>query len=203
MLVDHIGMATCFACLQNGILYILLPVIGGLAFGANGLWAGFVASPILTLIVAFTYVYLRFGKDNFPHLLKNMESEIAVMDDTLTPENAAHLSDRVRDSLLSHQYKRTVANNAALFVEEIGLTILERNPKAKKPLLIELSIFYEEGSVLIIVRDSGILFDLTESDVQVGELSSFILSGLMESHHEKAYLVTTGYNRHMIRFSQV
>ena len=33
-------------------------------------------------------------------------------------------------------------------------------------------------------------------------LSSFILSGLMEAHREKAYLITTGYNRNMIRFAQ-
>lgn len=202
MLVDKIAMATAFACLQNGILYILLPVLGGLAFGVNGLWAGFVASPILTLIIAFTYVYLRFGKANFPYLLKDMDSEIVVMDDTLSPESAVHLSDKVRDSLLAHQYKRTAANNAALFVEEIGLTILDRNKKAKKPLLVELSLFFEKESVLIIIRDSGILFNLTESDVQVGELSSFILSGLMEAHREKAYLITTGYNRNMIRFAQ-
>lgn len=197
MLVDKIAMATTFACLQNGILYILLPVLGGLAFGVNGLWAGFVASPILTLIIAFTYVYLRFGKANFPYLLKDMDSEIVVMDDTLSPESAVHLSDKVRDSLLAHQYKRTVANNAALFVEEIGLTILDRNKKEKKPLLVELSLFFEKESVLIIIRDSGILFNLTESDVQVGELS-----GLMEAHREKAYLITTGYNRNMIRFAQ-
>ena len=202
MLVDKIAMATSFACLQNGILYILLPILGGLIFGVNGLWAGFVASPILTLVIAYTYVYLRFGKENFPYLLKDMDSEIVVMDDTLTPENAAHLSDKVRDSLLAHQYKRTAANNAALFIEEIGLTILERNKKAKKPLLIELSLLYEKGSVLVIERDSGVLFDLTASDVRVGELSSFILSGMMEAHKEKAYLVTTGYNRNMIRFSQ-
>ena len=202
MLVDRIAMATTFACLHNGVLYILLPILGGLAFGVNGLWAGFAASPVLTLIVAYTYVYLRFGKDNFPYLLKHMDSEIVVLDETLTPENAAHLSDRVRDSLLAHGYRRTTANNAALFTEEIGLTLLERNKKAKKPLLIELSLLFEKGSVLVIERDSGVLFDLTASDVRVGELSSFILSGLMEAHREKAYLVTTGYNRNMIRFSQ-
>ena len=179
MLVDRIAMATTFACLHNGVLYILLPILGGLAFGVNGLWAGFAASPVLTLIVAYTYVYLRFGKDHFPYLLKHMDSEIVVLDETLTPENAAHLSDRVRDSLLAHGYTRTTANNAALFTEEIGLTILERNKKAKKPLLIELSLLFEKGSVLVIERDSGVLFDLTASDVRVGELSSFILSGLM------------------------
>ena len=202
MLIDRIGMATCIACFQNGLLYILLPVLGALAFGMGGMWAGFVAAPILTLVCAYLFVYLRFGKDDFPFLLKDMESEIVVMDDTLTPETAVSLSDRVRSSLLSHQYARTTANNAALFIEEIGLTILERNKQAKKPVLIELSLFFEEESLLVIERDSGVLFDLTESDVQVRELSSFILSGMMEAHEEKAYLVTTGYNRNMIRFSR-
>ena len=202
MLIDRIGMATGIACFQNGLLYILLPILGALLFGINGMWAGFAAAPILTLACAYLFVYLRFGKENFPFLLKDMESDIEVMEDTLSPESAAGLSDRVRSSLLSRQYARTTANDAALFVEEIGLTILERNRNAKKPILIELSLFFEAGSVLIMERDSGMLFDLTDPDAQINGLSGFILSGLMESHREKAYLVTTGYNRNMIRFSQ-
>ncbi len=200
MLIDRIGMATCIACFQNGLMYILLPVLGALAFGMGGMWAGFVAAPILTLVCAYLYVYLRFGRDNFPFLLKDMETEIEVMDNTLTPETAAGLSNRVRSSLLAHQYTKITADKAALFVEEIGLTILERNRQAKKPVLVELSLFFEEDSVLFIERDSGVLFDLTESDVQVGGLSSFLLSGLMKAHKGKAYLITTGYNRNMIRF---
>ncbi len=200
MLIDRIGMATCIACFQNGLMYILLPVLGALAFGMGGMWAGFVAAPILTLVCAYLYVYLRFGRDNFPFLLKDMETEIEVMDDTLTPETAAGLSNRVKSSLLAHQYMKKTADKAALFVEEIGLTILERNRQAKKPVLVELSLFFEEDSVLVIERDSGVLFDLTESDVQVGGLSSFLLSGLMKAHKDKAYLITTGYNRNMIRF---
>lgn len=89
-----------------------------------------------------------------------------------------------------------------MVTEEIGLTILENNKQAKKPILIELSLFFENNQVLIIERDSGKLFDLTDPDVQIKGLSGFILSGLMESHNEKAYLVTTGYNRNMIRFSR-
>ena len=185
-----------------GLLYILLPILGGTLFGVNGMWAGFVVSPILTLVCAYLFVYLRFGRENFPFLLKDMGTEIEVMDDTLTPETAATLAERVGTSLLSHRYPNRAVNRAKLFVEEIGLTILEKNGRAKKPVLIELSLFFEGGSVLIIERDSGVLFDLTESDVQVGELSSFILSGMMEAHKEKAYLVTTGYNRNMIRFSR-
>ncbi|MBR5756718.1 MAG: hypothetical protein IKX96_04070, partial [Firmicutes bacterium] len=84
--------------------------------------------------------------------------------------------------------------------EEIGLTVLERNKQAKKPVLIELSLFFDPDSVLIIERDSGELFDITDPDLKIQGLSGFIINGLMQAHEEKAYLVTTGYNRNMIRF---
>ena len=200
MLIDRIGMATCIACLQNGLLYVLLPILGSLIFGINGMWAGFVIAPILTLICAFLFVYLRFGKENFPFILKDMDSEIVVMDDKLTPDNAGKLSGQVKDALLSRGYQKEEAVRAALFTEEICLTVLEKNGRVKMPVLIEFSLFFEEGSVLIIERDSGKLFDITDPDLHIEGLSSMILSGLMESQKEKAYLVTTGYNRNMIRF---
>lgn len=167
------------------------------------MWAGFAIAPVFTLVGALLFVYLRFGKENFPFLLGDLDSEIEVIDDVLTTENTAILSKRVEESLISHQYSKKDVSRAALFVEEIGLTILEQNKQSPKHILIELSLFYEADSVLIIQRDSGKLFDITDPDLQVGGLSGFILSGLMEAHQdETAYLVTTGYNRNMIRFSR-
>lgn len=202
MLIDRIGMATAIACFQNGLLYIILPITGSLLFGFYGMWAGFVVAPAVALTTAMLFVFFRFKKDNFPFLLKSLESDIEVLDGTLTPDAAVALSKEVSDSLLARQYPAGEANRAALFVEETGLTILDMNSNSKKPVLMELSLFFEEDSVLIIERDSGKLFDLTDPDVQVKGLSGFILSGLMASHHEKAYLVTTGYNRNMLRFSK-
>ncbi|MBR2280878.1 MAG: hypothetical protein IJ903_08170 [Ruminococcus sp.] len=201
MLIDRIAMATCIACLQNGLLYILLPIAGSMVFGINGMWAGFVIAPILTLICSMLFVYLRYGKANFPFLLNDMDSEIIVMEDTLSPESATVLSRQVASSLVSHHYPKEIINRAALFTEEIGLTILESNQQSKKPILIELSLFYEADNVFIIERDSGKLIDLTDPDNHIKGLSGFTLSGLMEAHNEKAYLVTTGYNRNMMRFS--
>lgn len=202
MLIDHIGMALSFSCLQNGLLYVVLPILGSLLFGFNGMWAGFAIAPALSLLIVFFSVYKRFGKDNFPYLLKDIDSVIEVFDASLTAESAAALSQEVGKSLLSHQYPKEEANRASLFVEEIGLTILEKNQETKNPVLIEISLFFEDGSVLIIERDSGKLFDITDPDTQIRGLSGFILSGLMESHKEKRYLVTTGYNRNMIRVNQ-
>ena len=202
MLIDRIGMSVCFSCLLNGLLYVILPILGSALFGINGMWAGFAIAPILALAIALSFVYLRFGKDNFPFLLKEIDSDIVVMDGSLTAETASALSQQVGDHFLSHQYPKEEANRAALFVEEIGLTILEKNQQAKKPILMEISLFFEDDSVLIIERDSGKLFDVTDPDAQIKGLSGFVLSGLMEAHQEKAYLVTTGYNRNMIRISR-
>ena len=202
MLVDRVSMATCFACLHNGLLYILLPMLGSFLFGLNGMWAGFVAAPILALAVAVLFVYFRFGKDNFPFLLKDMESEIVVIDNTLTNDTVSLLSGSVADSLTSHQYPETDVNRTTLFVEETALTILEMNKNAKKPVLVEISLFFETDSVLVIERDSGVLFDLTDPDHPIKGLSGFVLSALMEAHKEKAYLATTGYNRNMVRFQR-
>ena len=202
MLIDRIGMAACIACLQNGVLYIILPILGSFTFGFNGMWTGFVLAPIVTLITSYVFIYCRFGKDNFPFLLKDIESEIVVMDESLTPETAANLSKDVETSFIDHNYSVSVAERASLFVEEIGLTVLEMNKESNKPVLIELSIFFEPESAFIIERDSGVLFDLTDPDVEIKGLSGFVLSGLMSAQKEKAYLVTTGYNRNMIRLSR-
>ena len=91
---------------------------------------------------------------------------------------------------------------AALFTEEIGLTIIEKNKDSKSPVLAEISLLFDEGSVLLIERDAGKVFDITDPDMKIDGLSSFILSGLMESHKEKAYQTTTGYNRNMIRLNK-
>ena len=202
MLIGRIGMATCFACLQNGLFYILLPILGSKLFGINGMWAGFAVSPVLNLACAMLFVYLRFGKDNFPYLLKDMDSDVKVIEGDLTADGAVQLSRCTRDEISSHAYTNTLADRASLFVEEICLTIQEMNKQAKKPVMVELSLFFENDSVLLIERDSGKLFDPTDPDARISGLSGFVLSGLMESHKEKKYLVTTGYNRNMIRFSR-
>ena len=82
----------------------------------------------------------------------------------------------------------------------MGLNILDKNCDKKRNIFIELSLFFERDSMVIIERDSGVLFDITDPDQKIDGLSSFVLSGLMEAHKEKAYLTTTGYNRNMIRF---
>ena len=200
MLIDHITLAVGITFLKDGAFYSILPLLGAILAGRGGMWAAFAIAPLLTLVISFLFIRLHYGRELFPYLLEAEDAEIIVMDDTLTPDTCARLSEHVDEVLLSHGYPRGTATKAALFTEEIGLTILEKNEKKK--LQVEISLFFEKDSVLLIERDSGVIFDLTDPDLKIAGLSSFILSGLMEAHQEKAYLTTTGYNRNMMRFSK-
>ena len=166
------------------------------------MWAAFAAVPALALALAFLFVRLRYGAARFPYLLENADTKILVLDDTLTKESCVRLSQQVESALREQGFSSRTANRAALFTEEIGLTILEKNAAEKKAILTEISLLFEGDSVLLIERDSGEIFDLTDPDQAISGLSSFILSGLMEAHKEKAYLTTTGYNRNMMRFAR-
>ena len=202
MLVNHVALSVAITVLKDGFLYSVLPLLASVLFGENGMWVAFATTPALALALSFLFIRYHYGAARFPYLLEKTKTEIIVMDDTLTKDGCARLSERVQAAMQEHGYSARVASRASLFTEEIGLTILEKNATGRKPILIEISMLFEDGSALLIERDSGEIFDLTDPDQAISGLSSFILSGLMEAHKEKAYLTTTGYNRNMMRFSQ-
>ncbi len=202
MLVNHVALSVGITVLKDGLLYSILPLLASALFGETGVWAAFAAAPALAIVLFFLFIRLRYGAARFPHLLEDTDTEIVVMDDTLSKDSCVRLSERVQAAMQEHGYPAPAATRAALFTEEIGLTILEKNAAGKKPILIEVSMLFEDDSVMLIERDSGEIFDLTDPDQAVSGLSSFILSGLMDAHKEKAYLTTTGYNRNMMRFAR-
>ena len=50
-------------------------------------------------------------------------------------------------------------------------------------------------AVRMILRDSGILFDVTDADSLPDSLRQYVVARMMVAHDKKAYLTTTGYNR--------
>ena len=53
-------------------------------------------------------------------------------------------------------------------------------------------------AVRMILRDSGILFDVTDAD----SLRQYVVARMMVAHDKKAYLTTTGYNRIELFFTK-
>ena len=201
MLIDHVGLSVGITFLKDGLLYSLLPVLGSVLFAQTGMWAAFAVAPLLALALSLLYIRFRYGRERFPYLLEDKQRPILVFDDVLTRESCVKLSEQVLEALRSRGFSDRSTTQAALFTEEIGLTLIEKNKTARKPLLVEISLLFEESSVLLIERDSGAIFDVTDPELKIDGLSSFVINGLLNAQKEKAYLTTTGYNRNMIRFS--
>ncbi|MBQ7679022.1 MAG: hypothetical protein IJT34_04145 [Butyrivibrio sp.] len=200
LLIDRVALATAITVLKDGILYSLLPLAGAGLAGQDGMWAAFTLAPLAALLISALWILLRYGRSRFPHLLAPSDTEIIVLDEHLTRERCGTLSERVQQELQLRNLPSRVVLRAAVFTEEIGLTVLEKNGTGRTSLLAEISLFFSANSLLIIERDSGMIFDITDVDQQVSGLSSFVLSNLMEVHWDKTHLTTTGYNRNIIRF---
>ena len=196
--IDCIGFSMLTVFIKDGILYTLLPILFALPFGVNGLWVGFAAAPVLGLFISMFILRCRIGKERFPMNLDWMGSRIIVFDSILETENLSEIAEKVQSELTQQGYDKASAMKAALFTEEIGTTLLEYN--GKKKVWVEYSLLYDNDSVRLIIRDSGEIFDVTDPDLKIKGLSSFVISGLLNAQKEKDYIPTTGYNRNIIRF---
>ena len=77
------------------------------------------------------------------------------------------------------------------------MLIYEKNA-GKKNLFAECTILSEPAVMRVILRDSGILFDVTDAD----SLRQYVVARMMVAHDKKAYLITTGYNRIELFFTK-
>ena len=196
--IDHIAFSAGMIVLKDGVFGILLPVLFSVPFGVSGLWIGVAAAPVAGLAASMAFLYLRVGRDLFPWLLDIRRTEIFVYDAELSPDASAAASARIHAQMKAHHYPEKTAQKAALFTEEISLTVIERNHGER--VLIEYSLLFEEDYVRLVIRDSGVVFDVTDPDIRITGLSSFVISSLLRMKDEKAYITTTGYNRNLIRF---
>ncbi len=197
---DHILFSVLSICLKDGVLCTFLPILCSRLFGVQGLWLGFALAPVVGLPLSMLLLRLRVGKNSFPWLLGDMDKEIEIFDRKLSPTVGAEMSETIENLLLSHGYQQKTAMRAGLFAEEVTSVLCERNAKEKqKNVLVEYSTLFEKDNVSLIMRDSGTIFDITDPDLEIKGLSSFVLNALLNAQKDKDYIPTTGYNRNIIR----
>ena len=205
--MDRVRISVGAIILKDGILSILLPILFSAVLGINGIWLGFAFAPVMGLLISVMVIRVRNGKKGLTAMTDSMESEITVYDTVLTPDNMTDASEHIQERLKEKGYSNDAAMKAGLFAEEISATIREKN--GDKKVLVEYSLLFdkdtsgedgtEKESVRLVIRDSGIVFDVTDPELKISGLSSFVINGLMNAQKDKDYIPTTGYNRNVIR----
>ena len=76
----------------------------------------------------------------------------------------------------------------------------QKNPPGAK-LDAELMVIRDDAGVRLILRDSGVLFDITEGDSELSSFRNYIISRTITLSEYKSYTIATGYNRNELYLS--
>ena len=202
-------LLTSYFIIQNRVLlpviitaiyFLFTPVSLGIFLasfiGINGLWIGMAAAPILAILIGSVIVMCRYGKTAVP-LILDAKNDIGISsyDIVLTPENTIKMRDDIECLLRKNNVTDKTIYRIMLLIEELGTLITEQNPGKKIYCECTIKISDSEKEIKIIMRDSGKIFNITDSDMEISSLNAFVVSSMMEKYENRKNLTTMGYNR--------
>ena len=186
----HFKIALALSFCKDFVFYVAIPVIFSVFVGIEGIWFGMMSVSIIICAIFIICLRVRY-KNNFPLLLP--ENDIVSWDEILTLDKVLELRDRSAEEFRIRGFDSKILMQVSLLVEEIGMSIIENNPK--NSVLAELTIIFDEKP-RIIIRDNGIHFDLT--DDTVNSFRNFFIYSFLEGNNiDRRYLTTQNYNRHI------
>ena len=135
--------------------------------------------------------------ETYPFLLPGgREAALRVFDLELTPKEICATSAEIEDYLRASGVEGRRSSKAALLVEEALMVVRDRN--AGRRIRAEATVDLNEGLVLVL-RDDGVIFDITDVDARISSLRSYLVSNLMTAIPNRRNLTTTGFNRNVFR----
>ena len=179
-----------------GLPVALFPLFG-MTWGAHGVWAALGMAPALSLALVALYVLAIGGARGFPFLLPaGREAALRVFDLELDPASICGVSAAVGAHLGSQGVEKRRASKAALLVEETLMVVRDRN--SGKSIKSEVTVDLNDG-LMLVLRDDGEIFDITDADAHVSSLRSYLVSELMTAIPNRRNLTTTGFNRNIFK----
>ena len=121
----------------------------------------------------------------------------------ITEKNAVGMSKTLVEQISqtgAESSEVRVSKLAGIFAEDMLMSIKEKNPPGAK-LDAELMVIRDDAGVRLILRDSGVLFDITEGDGELSSFRNYIISRTITLSEYKSYTIATGYNRNELYLS--
>lgn len=196
LVIEKIGLGLVVCALRDVVLSVGLALAFGKIFGMNGMFIGLAASSAVACALLFIYIIARYGKKDCPQLLSQVpgDEHSHLFHLSVKPEQIIGVQKTVETLLVDHNVDRRSVGKVKLLIEELYMLILEKN--GDKTVLSELTVFIHPDEIRIIIKDDGVLFDISEEDVNVTSLASFAVSAYMEKLGEnRHHLTTMSFNR--------
>lgn len=196
LVIEKIEIGIVICALRDVVFSAGLAVILGKAFGLYGMFAGLAVAPAFAYFALVIYITVRYGKEDFPMLLSQMPEDDPsyLFYLRVEPEQIIGLQKDAELLMMENEVDRRTIGRVKLLIEEIYMLIWEKNEG--KTILGECTIIIKPEGIRIITKDDGVLFDISQEDVNVTSIASFAVSAYMEKLGEdRHHLTTMSYNR--------
>jgi Na+-driven multidrug efflux pump len=196
LVIDQIVLGTVACALRDVLLSVGLAVILGKVIGLTGMFIGLAAAPVLAYALLMIVISARYVREDCPLLLSRVpgNEESWLFQLSVEPDQIIGLQKQVQALLEEKGVDRRIVGRIKLLIEELYILIAEKNEG--KRVLSELTVFLRPEGIQMISKDDGVLFDISEDDVSVTSIASFVVSNYMEKlGNDKRHLTTMSFNR--------
>ena len=196
LVIDQIILGTVACALRDVLLSASLAFALGKLFGITGMFIGLAAAPALAYVLLMMIVTVRYGREDCPLLLSRVPGNDRswLFQLTVKPEQIIGLQKTVEALLNENGMDRRTVGRIKLLIEELYMLIAEKNEGMQ--VLSEMTVFLRPEGVQLISKDDGVLFDISEEDVSVTSIASFVVSNYMEKlGNDRRHLTTMSFNR--------
>ena len=179
---------------------LTLPIVIGIGLSellgtSDGIWIGLSAAPLITLIIILVYIRARYGREKYPYLIPHdYDDKIYIYNLDLSTETISDLTRSAMQLIEEKGYARRIKTLAGSMIEDSLMLIKQKNV-SEKVVNAECTLITEETGVRIIIRDTGNIDNIVDSDSVLSSFRQYYLTRLATSIEESSYLTTTGYNR--------
>jgi len=182
LIVRHPVFAVSVTVVKDFVLPCLMMFPFAMVCGFEGIWVGFAVGYLLAAVYPFLFVLLRYGRREFPWLIRADDGMILDFTERLTPSGVAAARDRVERFLVEHRIPDLIVKRVMFSVEETGVVSASRNRRQRT--IAEYAVFLDRpGFVRLVTRDMGRAFDVNG------------LTPYLSAIAERRYLNTLNCNR--------
>ena len=198
ILVDNIPLGVFDSFLRDLFPALPLAILGGLFGGVYGMYLGLMIAPALGYLLSILYIKHKYGRENYPLLLKDMEhgKNMKLFEFRVRPDAITNIRDQIGQALKENGCSERLINRSMFIFEELFMLIHDCN--TGKKVYAECAVEIGE-SVRLITKDDGQIVDLTETDRDVTSLRSYALSNMLGAHTtRRVHSLVLSYNHNAL-----
>lgn len=202
LIAGRTGFSFLINAMRDALLSVLFAVAGNRLFGIYGMFSGIALAPYASWLFVIIYVRLKYGRNAYPLILNKEEESVRsyLFEFRVLPEEIVRTRDRAGEILLESGYEKQSVGRAMLLFEEIFMMISEKNKDTK--VCAECSIVAFADTLKLVGRDDGISFDLSDIDMKIESLGSYVISRLTSQKAKVSkHLVAMSFNSNMFELT--